>query len=95
MREISVIRSDTGEERRISLRALKRKEIRQLQEFGYTYLGCVPKYETAQRVVDDALDLVLSKEDQAFLDECDSRQAKDVWQALLKETYGDLEEEKN
>jgi hypothetical protein len=95
MREITIKRSDTGKERKIKLRSLKRREIRELKDYGFSYLGCIPNMETAQDAVDKSLDMVLTEKDQTFLDECDNKQAKDLWSELLKETYGDPAEEKN
>jgi len=95
MRTVTVKNHDTKEERQIHLRPLKRKEIRSLKDCGYTYLGCVPSLETAYDTVDKALDLVLSDDALAFLDECSNSEAKLVWEGILKETYGDREEEKN
>ena len=95
MRTTTIKRNDTNETLDISLRPLKRREIRELAPFGYTYLGCSPKFETAQDAVDKSLEMVLTKKEQKFLDECDARTIKDVWSELLKETYGDRDEEKN
>lgn len=95
MRKVTVKQSDTGKERDINICSLKRKEIKELSDYGYTYLGCVPTLETAQDTVDKGLGYVLSEEDQAFLDECDNSEFKRLWNELLKETYGDPKAEKN
>ncbi len=95
MRTVTVKRNDTGEECEIEIRSLKRKEIKALKDLGYNYLGCVPKYDTAEDSVDKALEFVLSEDEQKFLDECENSETVKVWKELLKETYGDKGEEKN
>ena len=95
MRTETFTRSDTGEKRKINIRALKRKEIRSLKNVGYNYVGCVPTIETLEETIDRALDLALSENDLEFLDECDNQEAQRCWNELLKETYGSKDEEKN
>lgn len=95
MRKETFTRADTGDKRQIEIRALKRKEIRELKDCGYNYLGCVPTVDTAEEAIDRALGLVLSENDLEFLDECDNQEAQRCWKELLKETYGSKEEEKN
>jgi hypothetical protein len=95
MRKITVTREDTNESRDIKIRPLKRKEIRALTNCGYNYLGCVPAMETAQEAVDQALNMVMSEDDLAFIDECPTSATQDLWRAVLKETYGSKDEEKN
>jgi len=95
MRKVTIKQTNPPKKRQVSLRPLKRGEIKKLAKFGYTYLGCHPKLDTAQDAVDKALDMVLTPDDQKFLDECDNKQVKDLWSELLKETYGDPEEAKN
>lgn len=95
MRKITFTRDDTKETRVIEIRALKRREIRDLKDCGYNYIGCVPKVETAEETIDRALQTVLSRNDLEFLDECDNKEAQRCWQELLKETYGSRDEEKN
>jgi hypothetical protein len=41
------------------------------------------------------LEMVLTDDEQLFLDECENDQAMKCWRALLKETYGSKDEEKN
>lgn len=95
MRVIDITQPDGKKTRKLKLRSLTGKEIRNLAELGYTYLGCVPKVETATDAIDGALACVLSKEDRKFLDDCENRTIKEVWSDVLKETYGDRDEEKN
>lgn len=95
MRKVTFTRADTGETRQIKIRSLKRKEIRELKDCGYNYIGCVPTIETLEATVDRALNTVLSQEDLEFLDECENKESQRCWNELLKETYGDKEEEKN
>jgi hypothetical protein len=95
MRTITVKNNETGKSKKIKIRSLKRKEIRALTHCGYNYLGCVPAMETAQDSVDLALEMVMSEEDLAFIDECPAAATQDLWRAVLKETYGSKDEEKN
>jgi hypothetical protein len=95
MRTITVKNDETGKSKKIKIRALKRKEIRALGHCGYSALGCNPQIETAKDCVDMALEMVLTDDEQLFLDECENDQAVKCWRALLKETYGSKDEEKN
>lgn len=95
MREKTFTREDTGEKRLIKIRALKRKEIRDLYDCGYDYAKCIPALEKAHEAVDRGLNAVLTKEDLSFLDECENHEQIRCWTELLKETYGSEDEEKN
>lgn len=95
MRVKTFTRDDTGETREIKIRALKRKEIRDLSDYGYDYAKCIPGLDVAHDAVDKSLSMVLTDEDLCFLDECDNREQIRCWQELLKETYGSEDEEKN
>ncbi|MBI9092198.1 MAG: hypothetical protein JEZ12_23545 [Desulfobacterium sp.] len=79
----------------IEIRSLTKKEIKQLKEHGYTYLGCRPNMDNLEGVIDDAFDVVLDKETINYLDDKPMSDTKKVWGAILKETYGDPGEEKN
>lgn len=81
--------------RKIEIRPLTRAEIRSLKDCGYSFLGCIPDMKTANDAQERAMGLVLGKDDIAFLDDCPNRDATEVWKEILKETYGDPEEEKN
>lgn len=95
MREKTFTRDDTGEKRLIKIRALKRKEIKGLSDCGYDYAKCIPTLENSHEAVDRGLNTVLTKEDLAFLDECENPEQIRCWTELLKETYGSEDEEKN
>lgn len=82
-------------DRSIEVRPLTRGEIKQLTQCGYTCMGCVPTLETADDSQNKAMELVLPPEDIEFLDSRPNRDATTVWKEILKETYGDPEEEKN
>ncbi len=84
----------------IEVRGLKRKEIKALREFGYYRTRFLPPKEEADpdaldEAMDAVIDKVLSKDDLKALDNCEPRYTSDVWFAIIKETYGDAEEEKN
>lgn len=85
----------TIEEIKKRVRPLTRGEIKSLKEFGYTYFGCLPTMEQANDALDKAFNIQLSGEDQAFLDTCTNKDARSVWEEILKETYGAKDEEKN
>lgn len=95
MRHVDFTRSDTGKTRVVEIRALKRREIRDLKDVGYNCTGCLPQLETADDTVDRGLQTVLSRDDLDFLEECDNQETIRCWQELLKETYGSRDEEKN
>lgn len=81
--------------RKIEVRSLTRGEIKSLKDCGYTCLGCVPDLKTADAAQEKALEKVLSSDDITFLDERPNRDSTEVWKGILKETYGDPDEEKN
>lgn len=81
--------------RDIEIRGLTRKEVRDLEPYGFSCLACVPVYETADQAMEKVFDLVLSREDRAFLDDCPNSDSITVWKEILKETYGSRTEEKN
>lgn len=88
-------REDTGETRKIQIRALKKKEIRSLKEYGYGSFFFKPDGEHPDDAIDKALEAVLSAEELEFLDECGNTESTRAWKEMLKETYGAKEEEKN
>jgi hypothetical protein len=94
MREVN-IKNSKGKSRKFKIRSLTRKEIKDLNKYGYTYLACRPLYDTAQDAIDKALDYILNDDDQKFLDDCDLKEVQELWAELLKETYGDPKEIKN
>jgi len=95
MRKFKITKPDGKKSRLVSIRSLTRKEIKSFKKYGYTILACRPIYETADDAIEKALELVLSKEDLKFLDDCDLKMVQEIWAELLKETYGDPKELKN
>jgi len=95
MRDVTITRSDTGLTCKAVVRPLKKKEIKELKSYGYSILGCMPTYAQCDDAVDKGLELVLDKEALEFMEECDAKETKRVWSEMLKETYGDKDEEKN
>ncbi len=81
--------------RKITVRPLTRGEIKKLKDCGYTYFGCMPSFDQANDALDKAFKIQLSKEDLVFLDTCTNKDARKVWEEILKETYGAKDEEKN
>ena len=95
MRDVTITRSDNGKTHKTVIRKKKKKEIKKLKSCGYSILGCMPTYAQSDDAVDKGLAQVFNKETLAFIEECDAKETKRVWSELLKETYGEKEEEKN
>ncbi|MCK5541711.1 MAG: hypothetical protein KAI40_03390 [Desulfobacterales bacterium] len=81
--------------REIKARSLTRKEVRDLKELGFSPFGFVPDYDQACEAMEMGLTLAISTEDLAFLDDRPNKDARDVWEEVLRETYGAKDEEKN
>ena len=84
----------------IEVRGLERKEIKDLREFGYYRTRFLPPAEDADPdaldlAMDAVIDKVLARNDIKALDNCEPRYTSEVWFAIIKETYGEAEEEKN
>jgi hypothetical protein len=85
----------------IEVRGLKRREIKPLKKYGYHRSRFVPvlndggDIDVMDEAVDAVLDKVLSKDDLNVLDDCEPRWTNEVWLAVIKETYGAPDEEKN
>jgi len=82
-------------EREITIRPLTKKEIKLLKPLGYSYLGCQPLMTDLEGVIDTALDIAIDPESIEYLDGQAMKDTRTVWRELLKETYGDKDEEKN
>lgn len=81
--------------RTIQVRGLTRYEVKCLKDCGYSFFQCIPKKETAEEAVEKALELVLDPETVEWLETRTMKENLEVWTAILKETYGSGEEEKN
>jgi hypothetical protein len=75
------------------IRALKRKEVKQLRKNGYILTALDP--QTAEDAMDQVFQLVFSPEQISQIDERPNPDALKLWSGILKETYGAPDEEKN
>lgn len=90
-----MIKTVTIGDEAFQIRALTRAEIRKLEPFGFSFLACVPTYETANQAQDAVFDLVLVKSEKKKLEQLPNREVTRLWSEILKETYGAPDEEKN
>jgi len=81
--------------REFDIQSLTRGQIRELKDHGFSYFICKPTLDQAHDAMDAAFDLVLSEQDQAFLDTRPIKDSFAVWKALLAETYGGGNDEGN
>ena len=94
-----IVKLPNGHE--IEVRGLKSREIKPLKQYGYHRSRFVPVLsddggiDGLDEAVDAVLDKVLSKDDFKALDDCEPRWTNEVWLAVIKETYGAPDEEKN
>jgi len=95
MRDTKTADPRTINGRTFEIRALTRGEIKDLSDYGFTYLGCPIVPDQAVEVQDKILAMQLSADDITFLDQCSNRQVTDLWIEIMKETYGDPDETKN
>lgn len=75
------------------VRGLSRGEVRQVRQAGFNLN--VLTLENAEDALDFVFDIVFSKEDNLILDDLPNSFSMKVWRAVLFETYGSEEEEKN
>jgi len=94
MRQETIINVN-GETRQVTLRGLTQNEIKGLSDNGFTTFGPQLNMDNADAGINSALALVLPEEDLRFLGDCENRYTRQVWMSLTKETWGNLEEEKN
>ena len=87
------MREVTYEERTFEVRALKRKEVKELKKDGYVISNLSPA--NADDCLDRVFSMVFSEEDIKAIDEMPNHAAISLWQDILKETYGAKDEEKN
>lgn len=81
--------------RSIDVNPLTRGQIKELKAHGFSYFFCSPGVEKAHDAMDAAFEIVLSKDDVAFLDTLPVKESFAVWKALLAETYGGGDDEGN
>jgi hypothetical protein len=89
------MRTVTIGNRDIEVRSLTRREIKNLKDQGYTYIGCRPNPNNPEGVVDDALVLILDEDTNKYLDTRPMADTIKVWRGILDETYSNRDEEKN
>ena len=81
--------------RKFDINPLTRGQIRELKDYGFGYFICKPTLEQAHDAMDAVFDMVLSDQDQAFLDARPVKESFAVWKSLLAETYGGGADEGN
>lgn len=77
----------------IEVRGLKRKEVKALNREGIYLTELTPRQ--AEEAMDKVFDMVFSEAELARIEEAPNVAVMDVWQGVLKETYGAPDEEKN
>ena len=81
-------------DKEIEIKPLTRGCIKKMKH--YNYLGPVDiTIETADAAIDEMLLASLSADDLDYLDDCTLKDTHKIWNACIKENYGDKEEEKN
>jgi len=85
----------TVSQKKFSVRSLTRGEIKSLKNCGYTYFGCLPTIEQANDAIDKVFKMQFTNKELLFLDKCTNKEARSLWEEILKETYGAKDEEKN
>ncbi len=79
--------------RTFKVRGLKRKEVKQLRRDGFNLLDL--NLAQADDVLDRVFEMVFPEAEFARIDELLNRDCLGLWNAILIETYGSPEEEKN
>ncbi len=75
------------------IRPLKRKEIKQLKANGFNLAAL--KAEKADDAMEAVFEMVFDVDERRAIDEMIQSQALKLWKAVLMETYGSGDEEKN
>ena len=83
------------DDRIITVRPLTVAEVKKLADCGFGYAVCIPTLETANDARIRALEIILDPVDIEYLLNRPLPDSRRVWKAMLDETYGDPEEEKN
>jgi hypothetical protein len=87
MREIII------DDRPFNIRGLKRGEIKALKKEGFNLIDL--KIEQADDAMDKVFELVFASHEITLIDDMANKDAMKLWTAILKETYGAPDEEKN
>ena len=77
--------------KKFPVRGLKRKEVKKLNKDGFSLMCIMP--QTVEALMEQVLDVVLTGEQQALLDECDFKESLNVWRRILELTLGALPSE--
>lgn len=80
--------------RKFSVRALKRGEIKHLREDHGIILMALTR-NNAEEAQDRIFNMIFNPEDLKAIDELEWQKSQELWDAILKETYGAEDEEKN
>jgi len=75
------------------VRGLKRKEVKALNKEGFNLSSL--DIGNADEAMDRIFECVFSKAVIKKIDELENKNAIELWRAILKETYGAVDEEKN
>ncbi len=89
------MRTVTTESGRIfNIRGLTRREVKRLAHEDQINLLKIDS-DNAEQALDRVLNMVLTKHDLHELDDLPYRVSLDIWSAVLAETFGSRDEEKN
>ena len=80
---------------KIDIRGLTRKEVKKLKKDGVDLLNPNIESKTAEDQVDTVIELILIKDQIKLFDDMEFRYYRHVYQQIMKETFGSVEEEKN
>ena len=75
------------------VRGLKRKEVKALNREGFNLVEL--DIGNADEAMDRVFECVFSKAEIKKIDDLENKNAIELWRAILKETYGAVDEEKN
>ena len=87
-----IVKTDTG--RQFNIRGLTRGEVKRLQEIQDINLMKIDA-DNAENALDLVLQIVLTEHELHELDDLVYRVSMDIWTAVLAETYGSRDAEKN
>ena len=87
-----IVKTDDGVQ--FNVRGLTRGEVKRLRSDNGISLSNITS-ENAEDALDRVLGIVLSEHEQHELDDLPYRVALDIWTAVLAETFGSRDEEKN
>lgn len=90
--QMRIVKTDSG--RQFNVRGLTRGEVKRLRAEEEIDLLRITG-ENAEQALDRVLEMVLSEHELHELDALPNRVAMDIWTAVLAETYGSRDEEKN